>query len=76
MSPAGKGRHPGGHSCHAHGGADHLTPKPARDVALAKLPREGLMTYLQPDAGHGETSEIAAAALAFLARHAHKTDRE
>ncbi|WP_213546615.1 alpha/beta hydrolase family protein [Vannielia litorea] len=60
----------------AHGGADHLTPQKARDAALAKLPRAGLTTFLQPEAGHGETPEMRAAALAFLARHAHKTDRE
>ncbi|QDC11191.1 hypothetical protein FHY55_19000 [Oceanicola sp. D3] len=60
----------------AHGERDGLTPKDARDAALAKLPRAGLTTFLQPEAGHGETPEMRAAALAFLARHAHKTDRE
>ncbi|MCO6384730.1 S9 family peptidase [Oceanicola sp. 502str15] len=60
----------------AHGGQDALTPEPAREAALAKLPRKNLTAFLQPEAGHGETPQMRAAALAFLARHAHKTDRE
>ncbi len=57
----------------AHGGQDGLTPPAARDAALAKLPRETLTTFLQPEAGHGETPEMREAALAFLKTHAHKS---
>jgi len=62
----------------AHGGQDHLTPPGARDPALATLrgawgDSPALDIHAEPEAGHGETPKMRAAALAFLARNAHKS---
>lgn len=57
----------------AHGGADALTPAPARDTALATLraaysTADELETLLVPEAGHTETPEMRHALLDFLKR--------